>query len=513
MCYIDVGKCFHLFNCLYLVVGSTCRKSATNMEVKMRIQDLTQEQYRETSTIQDLPRERFSRGDVGAHQQTSLHEVLRHLVTILTLPQPLDEVLHSLTRLTAQALPVDLCLILLYDQARDYLRVCAWSPDLATQQIIMHPITVDQALWDRLRTCMLRNQLPLAPWLSFQELESLNPLKNVEFETLLPLPLQVGNECIGLINCYTSRVYEPCPEDQLMLTTIASQVALAIKNRNCINEGTVAQKTLVKAFVNDLCAGNCNEEEALCRRAHFLGYDLAQPHAVVLFELSEVEEMESIKSKEERLLYYEASVEQIRRHIDRQHPGSLIDERENLLTCLISIDRQSPANVDQLTSFVDEIMQDVRREQHVCMSAGIGNLCRAVGDYQRGYNEAYEALKVGQPLNQRGSSMHFNALGAYRYIYKFALADTLHDQYQDQVGMIADYDRRKKANLLDTLEIYLECGGNVAKTSSQLNVHRNTLLQRLTRLQRLCALDLEHLANRLPLLVALKVHRLRTNNA
>jgi DNA-binding PucR family transcriptional regulator len=88
----------------------------------------------------------------------------------------------------------------------------------------------------------------------------------------------------------------------------------------------------------------------------------------------------------------------------------------------------------------------------------------------------------------------------------------LHDQYQKQIDLIVDYERRKRTNLLETLEIYLECGGNVAKTSGQLDVHRNTLLQRIERLQKLCELDLEQCQHRLPLLIALKVYRLRTGS-
>ncbi len=89
--------------------------------------------------------------------------------------------------------------------------------------------------------------------------------------------------------------------------------------------------------------------------------------------------------------------------------------------------------------------------------------------------------------------------------------NTIHDQYQYQIDLIVDYDRHKKTNLLDTLETYLEFGGNVTKTSSHLDVHRNTLLQRLERLQKLCKLALEKCQHRLPLLVALKIHKLRTS--
>ena len=68
---------------------------------------------------------------------------------------------------------------------------------------------------------------------------------------------------------------------------------------------------------------------------------------------------------------------------------------------------------------------------------------------------------MGQHLNREGGVTHFNDLGVYSYLYKIARMDDLRDMYQDQVGRIATYDRRKGTDLLDTLETYLECAGNL----------------------------------------------------
>ena len=106
---------------------------------------------------------------------------------------------------------------------------------------------------------------------------------------------------------------------------------------------------------------------------------------------------------------------------------------------------------------------------------------------------------------------HFNDLGVYRYLYKIAHMDDLRDVYQDQVARIDSYDRRKNTDLLDTMETYLECAGNLTKTSERLFVHRNTLIQRLDRLQSLCDIDLQERSNWLTLQVAIKVYKLRTS--
>ena len=90
--------------------------------------------------------------------------------------------------------------------------------------------------------------------------------------------------------------------------------------------------------------------------------------------------------------------------------------------------------------------------------------------------------------------------------------DDLRDVYQDQVARIATYDRRKGTDLLDTLETYLKCRATFTKTSNRLFVHsRNTLIQRLERLQSLCDIDLQDRSNWLTLQVAIKVFKLHSN--
>jgi len=66
---------------------------------------------------------------------------------------------------------------------------------------------------------------------------------------------------------------------------------------------------------------------------------------------------------------------------------------------------------------------------------------------------------------------------------------------------------------LDTLETYLECAGNLTRTADRLFVHRNTLIQRLERLQSLCEIDIQDRSNWLTLQVAIKVYKLRNSGA
>jgi sugar diacid utilization regulator len=358
---------------------------------------------------------------------------------------------------------------------------------------------------------MIRGQLPQ---LNEQELDALNPLKNVRYKTLLPIPLIVGGEVLGLINCYASSTLLCNPDEQLVLLTIANQAALAIRHRMYVAEDASTHKTRVRAFLDDLFSTEPMAEEALSRRAHLLGCDLTRPHVVAIVELTEFEDVPSrpgqfdLITPEERQLFYEGITEQFKHCVQECYPGSLVAERDHQFICLLCM--HDPAAIERINAYLNRTIQHIEHELHVYVTAGVGNPCDTISEYRRSYAEAYEALELGQSLH-KSSCTHFNELGVFRYIHKFAQTDTLCDQYLDQVALIVEYDQRKKANLLDTLEMYLECGGNMAKTSSLLDVHRNTLLQRIDRLQKLCVLDLELVPNRLPLLIAIKVHKMRTH--
>src|SRR6266571_1325938 len=204
----------------------------------------------------------------GAIENAQLYENTQRKLNILTtlsvLSQTissglyLDEMLRSLATLTMQIMEADLCVIMLMDQAKGRLIVRASSPNLNDRALSLQPIDVDRNVWEQLRDFNTRGQLPE---LSAHALERLNPLKDSQFKTLLSAPLIAGTEHLGLINCYFSKTRRHTSEDQTLLSTIANQIALAIKNSHLVD--MLAQKNLVKGFFDDLMYGAYDSEDSL----------------------------------------------------------------------------------------------------------------------------------------------------------------------------------------------------------------------------------------------------------
>lgn len=434
-----------------------------------------------------------------------LYDILQEFISTFSPSHRLDELLRSLAALTRQATLVDLCVVMLMESANGRMILQTSSPDLRERGVNVVPLEIDQHLWAKLCDSREPGQLPA---LNIHEQEQLNPLKNVQYEALFVIPLTAQNDCVGLINCYSSKSLDFSAEDQLLLSAIAMQASLAIQNRLLRDAPT--QVNSIKMFFDDLLSGKSDIDESLRGRAAYLGCNLTTPHVMVTLTMAQLLEGngQSTGSEENQSSRFRRIATLTKRLIHGNFPGSLVDERENMLFCIIPLDRDITGG--GLKSWLDDLVQQVESEQHIHLFAGVSNICNDIGEYFRGFAEAKEALLIGQCFKQQARSMYFNELGIYRYLYTFACSNNLYDSYLEQIATIARYDKgHKRAELLDTLELYLEHGGNIKDTSEQLGVHRNTLTQRIERLQSLCTVNIEQYYNRLPLLAAIKIHRLR----
>jgi hypothetical protein len=64
---------------------------------------------------------------------------------------------------------------------------------------------------------------------------------------------------------------------------------------------------------------------------------------------------------------------------------------------------------------------------------------------------------------------------------------------------LVEYDRRTNSELTKTLEVYLQCNGNITKATKALHIHRNTMKYRLEKIVDLSGIDLDDAEQRFEL--------------
>ena len=102
---------------------------------------------------------------------------------------------------------------------------------------------------------------------------------------------------------------------------------------------------------------------------------------------------------------------------------------------------------------------------------GLSEVDSGAPSARRRMREAADAARIGRSLVAEGGAVSYEQLGAYRYLVHLELDDAPRDRYRQSVEKLREYDRRRGARLIETLERYLADRGSVAASARALYVH------------------------------------------
>ncbi len=134
-------------------------------------------------------------------------------------------------------------------------------------------------------------------------------------------------------------------------------------------------------------------------------------------------------------------------------------------------------------------------------------------DLYRAGNEALLAANVAETrpasIDDPSEVLAFEDTGAYRLLLPAMSEDPgeLQRFYTETVEPLVAYDAQYETDLVQTLETFLECDGNVAGTAQRLYTHRHTVRYRLERVRDLSGLDVGSTDGRERLGLGLKAMR------
>ena len=149
-------------------------------------------------------------------------------------------------------------------------------------------------------------------------------------------------------------------------------------------------------------------------------------------------------------------------------------------------DKEATDEIDRIAKVIEETL-NTETNSKVYISSGtvVGDL----KDVSRSYKEAKMALEVGKIFETDKYIVNYEKLGIGRLIYQLPLPlcrmfikEVLHGLTMD------DFDDETLA----TVNKFFENNLNVSETSRQLYIHRNTLVYRLDKLQKMTGLDLRN---------------------
>lgn len=161
---------------------------------------------------------------------------------------------------------------------------------------------------------------------------------------------------------------------------------------------------------------------------------------------------------------------------------------------------------DGLGVYAEKLRESLQKRFEAEVYIGIGNVYKEMADFKKSYKEACFALRLAR--KQKGvRCLLYADTNVFRLFDRIGDVVFLREYYQELMGPLLAYDKKNKARLTETLEVYLDENENAATTIARLFIHRNTLTYRLRRIEEIMNCDIMDSDHRLNFRLAFKMKR------
>ncbi|MCL4834495.1 MAG: helix-turn-helix domain-containing protein [Caldilineaceae bacterium] len=284
---------------------------------------------------------------------------------------------------------------------------------------------------------------------------------------------------------------DPTTVETLAARQGADTAALEWSRQNAVGE---LRERMQAAFVDDLLANEVADEQAWVQRGDSLGYDLTRPHTAWLVDVQDGSEWQGTLAQ----------------FLNGRKEAIPISRRgEGVLLFWPGDNPKSGRNFKtEASELVGQLLAAAPRAQIII---GIGRPAVSPSEWLRSLQQARESWHMGKSW-QASPVTYFGDLGLYQLLTALSSNPEAARFFRKTIRPLIEHDENRNAELVDTLDAFFYCHGNLSQTAVRLHIHRNTLTYRLERIASITRLDLNDPDARFSLQLALKLRLVLRGN-
>jgi purine catabolism regulator len=318
-------------------------------------------------------------------------------------------------------------------------------------------------------------------------------------------PITAANQVLG----YISIVDPPPAQEELAFMAVeqaAIVMALALSKEREVAE---VEGRVRGEFLEDLTHGTYGDDAAAHRRARHIGYPLAGSHILMAVDIDAFSEYISDKQLAEE------TIQALKRDFARRvtgavkapHPRALFSTRSDTVYALLPIGADGAEVRTRVAALGAAVRESVAQwRPGFTVSIAFSGATEAPAGVASAYREVTSVLDTLARFGRRDQIVSVPELGLTGLLAAVN-DDRLLDYAHRHLGRLAEHDRTRSGQLVETLRAYLESGEQQA-AAKRLAVHPNTLRYRLDRIREISGLELDDPETRLNLSVALRIYNL-----
>ena len=272
--------------------------------------------------------------------------------------------------------------------------------------------------------------------------------------------------------------------EQIAVAQGAAAVALEWAKQYAID---VAEERMRATFLDELLASSIVDEQAWIQRGGSLDYDLTQPHAAWMVESRGIPDWPA----------------PLLRFAEEQGVNLPYSRREEGLLLFWPLGNpKSARELKTVAADFAEHLLEVHSKARLII--GIGRPAVGPSNWMTSQQQARESWRMGKEW-KAAPVTYFGDLGLYQLLTMLGNNAEAKRFYRKTLGKLIAHDEEHNSELVDTLEGFFACHGNLSQTAGRLHIHRNTLTYRLERIAGITQMDLDDPDARFSLQLALKL--------
>ncbi|KKB34736.1 PucR family transcriptional regulator [Bacillus thermotolerans] len=390
------------------------------------------------------------------------------------------------------------------DQISSYIQNSVGCPVVITDQagVLLDKKSIRPALVKKWESYVVNGVIPVrelaAPLTQDPMFHKFQTIE-VEGEVLLQLPvLQVLDDPQGYL--YALLPVPPHPSAQSFLTTYrvnilehaVTTINLWLSRQNAIEK---TKMRLRSDFVQELAKGEFISWDQAHSRAKLLGYNIQLPYVCIIGYPENFKKLFNKRKQDYQsfnhwldsmIRYVEEETFYAAQSLKRE--VMITYQEEQIILFLESAGEQKTENASAFLDLVERRLNNLLPE--VVISWGIGDYKENLKGFEQSYEHAKMALEIGRRKKGPGNRTMYENTRIDRVLLEIARNENMKEVVMSTIEPLIRYDSQRNMDLIETFSTYNRCNGNVSQTARILNLHRQSLLYRLRKIESLTGLAL-----------------------
>lgn len=249
-----------------------------------------------------------------------------------------------------------------------------------------------------------------------------------------------------------------------------------------------AEASLKGSLLSQLIQGESSRETVLTDQSLRYGVDLRLPYILLVIDGDSATLMPLYR--------------QVNQLASMQGWQVVVGQFAGQVIVLVQADGSEEAVIQRIG---ERLVNGKGRHAELTARIAVSPIVQGASSVRRAHQNAVDTLVIGRKLTPQQAILRFTQLGYLHTLY-LAGSESLRDN--PHIATLRHLTNEGSNDLLQTLEAYLDNGGNGVLTAETLHVHRSTLNYRLTRIEQLCSINLQDAPTRANLHIAIKLLRL-----